>query len=100
MLNLAGHTGNINGLSARARSTTRPGGTLVMGNNNATSAFTGLIENTGGTLALVATATLADPEQLQQHLHGRHDRQRRHPERCVLGQRQRLHTQQRPGAAR
>lgn len=57
-LNLAGFTQTINGLigSGTVNNTTG-NGSLSVGNNNATSTFSGVIENTGGTLALTKVGT-------------------------------------------
>ena len=60
-LDLAGHTLNVNGLSGDGLIDDSTGnGTLVVGNDDATSAFWGQIENSGGTLALtkVGSGTL------------------------------------------
>jgi len=61
LLDLAGFTQTINGLSGDGTVNNSTGsGSLSVGNNNSTSAFSGVIENTSGTLTLtkVGTGTL------------------------------------------
>ncbi len=55
-LDLAGFTANVNGLTGNGTvDNTTGNGTLVVGNNNATSTFSGTIQNTAGPLALYKT---------------------------------------------
>jgi len=57
-LDVAGHNNTINGLSGTGTvdsSVAQLPFTLTVGNNNATSTFSGVIKNTAGTLALVKT---------------------------------------------
>ena len=52
-LDVAGYTANVNGLSgAGTINNSTDNGTLVVGNNNADGVFSGVIRNTGGSLAL------------------------------------------------
>ncbi len=52
-LDVAGYTANVNGLSGAGTINNSTGnGTLVVGNNNADGVFSGVIRNTGGSLAL------------------------------------------------
>ena len=58
-LDLAGNTANINGLTGNGavNDSTAGSGLLVVGNNNATSTFSGGLRNTAGTLALWKTGS-------------------------------------------
>ena len=57
-LDLAGHSQTINGLSGSGKVNASTGSSvLTMGANNAASAFSGVLTNSGGTLALVKTGT-------------------------------------------
>ena len=55
-LDLAGFTASVNGLTGNGTvDNTTGGGLLVVGNNNATSTFSGVIQNSAGSLALYKT---------------------------------------------
>ena len=55
-LNVAGNSGNINGLwGGGTIDDSVGGGSLIVGNNNATSTFSGTIQNSAGALSLTKT---------------------------------------------
>ncbi len=100
-LDLAGYNATINGLNNGAGgggtvdSTVAGTPTLTVGGNNATSTFSGMIQNTAGTLSLTKIGAGRRDPRWRQHLCRQHNcqrryvglwRQQRHPQRLRQGQ--------------